>query len=368
MNGLINQGKDISFQIYITEKNRSLFEPLTSRGNITLFVIKNHRSQFKKIVFRLLLLIGSEWLYVLADRLLNGHIAKIMDDNSDLIYSPTTYLFPFNCSRPTLISLHDIQHVHFPEFFSWIRVKERSMMTRISTTRATFIQASTYFIKNDLISNIKGLDSDKIIVISEGVDLKSFQLSKKSNRAREAYSLPQKYLLYTAQLWPHKNHLTILKALKYIKQKYGQEIPLVMTGAKYSAAPIIFNYIKQQGLKMTFYLGLVPFEDIVALYHEATFYITAVLYESSSLPILESVAAGLPIIASDIPSNREMSEKLKLNLFSPLDEIELGELILRLWGNDDVMEDQIRHNTAVIQQYDWGHVAGQYLEFIKERI
>src|SRR4030095_6012975 len=106
-------------------------------------------------------------------------------------------------------------------------------------------------------------------------------------RVRSKYAIPATYLFFPAQLWHHKNHLLVLRALLKLKQE-GLTIPLVLVGAQFSAAAGIFQFIKEHKMQYVHYLGKVPFDDLVALYQGARFMITAVLYESSSLPILEA--------------------------------------------------------------------------------
>src|SRR5262249_27835395 len=144
---------------------------------------------------------------------------------------------------------------------------------------------------------------------------------------RTKYRLPENFLFYPAQLWPHKNHITVLRALNGLKANHGLEIPLVLTGATFSAADQIFGYVKANGMDYVHYLGKVPFTDLASLYRSARFVITSVLYESSSLCILEAAAAGTPVIASRTPPNVEMSRVLDLNLFEPLDKEELMLLL-----------------------------------------
>jgi glycosyltransferase involved in cell wall biosynthesis len=110
------------------------------------------------------------------------------------------------------------------------------------------------------------------------------------------------------------------------------------------------------------YLGKVPFNDIINLYRHARFFITATLYESSSLPILEAAASGTPIIASKTPPNEEMGSILDLNLFDPLDVDNLCHLIYSIWNRDSLIQRQIEHNRHNINYYSWDSAAKKYME------
>jgi glycosyltransferase involved in cell wall biosynthesis len=139
-----------------------------------------------------------------------------------------------------------------------------------------------------------------------------------------------------------------------------------LTGARYEASQGIFDYIAQHDLgDQVRYLGLVPFEDIVGLYQAARFLITAVLYESSSIPILEAAAAGTPIIASRTPPNEELSERLHMTLFTPTDDAELAETLSAVWDDTELVQRQIEANRDGIQYYSWDNAAREYLKVLQ---
>ena len=361
LEAFIKIGGPHRFQIYAC-KERS-YEHLKHYGaseNVEVVPLRDlDRPGFAMILAALFT--GSPRIYEPVHKWLYNNAAKTMDGLSDIIYTPTTTLFPFNCKKTTIISMHDIQHVHSPEFFSRRELRERKIYFQISAERADYIQASSEFIKRDLLNHFKNLREDRIAVIHEGVDVETFSKKREVSYLAQKYGIPDSFLFFPAQLWPHKNHITVLKALLRLKN----EIPIVMTGAAYSAAGQIFNFIKEHNMKNVFHLGLVPFEDMPSLYQKARFLIAAGLYESSSLPVLEAAASGLPIIASRIPSIVEMNKILKINLFEPLDYEALAGLIQSLWADEPSVREQISFNKKHIEYYSWENVALKYLQLFE---
>jgi glycosyltransferase involved in cell wall biosynthesis len=245
-------------------------------------------------------------------------IREKLDAASDVIYTPTVALLCLDNRKPTLLSMHDIQHVHYPEFLSWPRRLSRRITYGLSASYANYFQASSDFIKQDMLANYRQISPEQIEVIPEGVNLREFAFPRDTAPLVMRHELPGRFLFLPAQLWPHKNHLTVLKALKRIEERHGYQIPLVLTGAKYAGASAIFKFLAEHKMDYVRYLGRVTFDDLVGLYQSASFLVSAGLYESNSLPVLEAAAAGTPIIASDIPPNRELEATLQLNLFDPL--------------------------------------------------
>jgi glycosyltransferase involved in cell wall biosynthesis len=257
--------------------------------------------------------------------------------------------------------MHDVQQFTYPQFFSRKELLQRKTRYLLSAKLASHHQASSSFMKNDLIKHFNFLQPSNISVIPEGVNVEEFSMQSDVNIS-EKYFLPKRFLYFPAQLWSHKNHITVLKALELLNQTKNIKIPLVLTGASYSGSNEIFSFIEKHPELEVFYLGKVPFKDIVALYKQARFFITAVLYESSSLPFLEAAASGCPVIASNTPPNQEMCQILRAELFDPLDYDSLANLLERVWDDDNLISIQARHNKNAINYYHWNNIALRYLK------
>jgi len=262
--------------------------------------------------------------------------------------------------------MHDILQFHYPEFFTKQELFFRKIVFQLSAEQASYFQASSNFIKKDLLEHYHNLKEEQIIVIPEGVNIETFGKAQNTVSVNKQYGIPDNFLFFPAQLWPHKNHITVLKALKKIEAEQKLKIPLVLTGAQDSASKIIFDFISKNKMDYVFYLGKVPFEDILKLHQKATFLITAVLYESSSLPILEAAASGTPVIASKTPPNEEIGQILKLNLFEPMNVPELSGLLLTLWPDAIAAKKQISYNKDHIPYYSWNNAAQKYLNFFEK--
>ena len=363
LQGLANVAGDYSLQLYVTKANQHIFESFRTIPHMETVVVAD--SGLRRTLAKGSVLTGSESLHrTIADKAL-GPWTRVMDEGSDIIYVPTTVLFPYTYRRPTLLSMHDIQQIHYPQFFNRADLFSRRIKYGLSARLATFFQASSQFIKEDLLAAFPFLNAEQIVTIPEGVDIDKFS-SKVAVNVTTKYGIPKDFLFFPAQLWPHKNHITVLKALERLRSLHGLTIPLVLTGAKPAGAEQILSYISENGLSSVHYLGVVPFEDLVALYQSARFFITAVLYESSSLPLREAAAAGCPVIASSTPPNREAAQILKIELFTPTDYIELADLLRRVWEDDLLARDHASCNRKAVEYFSWDNTARRYLEFIEK--
>jgi glycosyltransferase involved in cell wall biosynthesis len=262
-------------------------------------------------------------------------------------------------------SIHDIQQVHFPEFFTPEEHVEREASFAKCVDHATVIQASSRYMAQDFCDHFPKLDESNVEVIPEGVDIELFARDDQEDDVTERYGLPDSFLFTPAQLWHHKNHITTLKALKQLRDG-GLSLPWVLTGAEYSAAEGIFEFVRENGLEdQIFYLGVVPFEDVIALHHRARFLVTASLYESSSLPVLEAAASGTPIVAGRIPPHEEMAEHLEMRLFAPTDDEELAAVLEEAWADEETSRAQAEANRDGVQRYSWDNAALMYVQLFE---
>jgi len=366
LDGFVKTGIDHKFQLYVTKRNVHLFEKYRSLNNFDIIEVPD--SGFKKALRIGAFASLSENFYKFACDILYSENCRIMDEASDLIYTPTTFLFPYKTRKRTLISMHDLQQFHYPQFFSKPELFNRKIHYGLTAKLADYIQASSQFIKDDILFHYKNINEKQVVVISEGVNIEMFSKDKETSYLCSKYNIPDNFILFPAQTWHHKNHITLLKSLYMIKNKYNLEIPLVLTGKPAAASHNISNYIKENGLDFVYNLGLIPVEDLSALYKKAKFLVNPSLFESSSLPILEAAASGTPVIASDIPPNIEMGKNLKLNLFKALNYTELAELIFSVWKDQTLIKEQSKFNSEHISIYSWDNVATQYLSFMKSVI
>ncbi len=359
-----------TFRLFCRTGNQQAFEPFRSREGFEIVVVNDREYWFRLKLARLMLLSFSERFYEFANDMIFRPICEQMDRDVDLVYTPSQVLRYFHGKKPSVLSMHDLLHVQHPEFFGWARKLSRRITFNLSARRATFFQASSEFIRQEFLRHFDSISPERIGVIRDGVLLEHFAQPVDTSFLPLTYKIPDRFLLYPAQHWRHKNHMTLLRALQKIEISRGLQIPLVLTGTACTAkaAPVL-NFVKQHSMSYVHYLGKVPALDLVALYQKAAYLVMPSLYESNSLPILEAAAAGTAIIASNIPPNQELGRIFQLNLFEPQDSGALATLILELWhGKPEVALAQVRHNRVAITAFSWQKSAQEYLQVFEQVI
>jgi len=316
-----------------------------------------------RLVDRLSRLPGLDPLHVpIRNRRMSG-VAELIAARCDAVLFPLSFMAMYRLRVPSIVSFHDLQHETYPQFFSWRVLRDRRIRFGATFRHATLLQASSNAMRDEAL-RIYGrwLAPERIAVIPEGVDYEAFCADPGVDCRRE-YGLPEEFLLYPAQLWHHKNHLRLLEALDRLRGSEGCNIPLVLTGAEFEAAPAIRRFISERHLdQQVFLLGKVPYAALRALYRQASYVLSASLHESSCLPVLEAAASGSPLIVSDIAPNRESARVFKLRLFDPLDVGSITATLSEAWKARHGNRQAAESNRDAARRFDWSVIADMYLE------
>jgi glycosyltransferase involved in cell wall biosynthesis len=160
-------------------------------------------------------------------------------------------------------------------------------------------------------------------------------------RVCERYRLPREFWLYVAHLYPHKNHQRLLEAYQQLKRQDPRAWPLVLRGDKQPVGPDISELIRRFGLAED--VILVPRldrGDLPALYSAASALVFPSLYEGAGMPVLEALACGCPVAASEIPAVREFAGGAAY-YFDPLASHGMAAAMAALAG-DSSSRDRLR--------------------------
>lgn len=142
--------------------------------------------------------------------------------------------------------------------------------------------------------------------------------------------LPDQFLFYPAQFWPHKNHVLVLDALRVLRTEYGLDMPAVFTGSDKGNLTYVKQIARDTGVDdLTLFLGFVSRKRLTYLYQQAFALVFVTFFGPDNLPPLEAFALGCPVIASDIPGAREQLGNAAV-LVNPVSAEALSEAIHRL--------------------------------------
>ena len=220
-----------------------------------------------------------------------------------------------------------------------------NILFRNGARYATLLLADSEIGKEDILNfyGSYGVTADRVKVLPylPASYLAANVSESELQRVRTIYNLPERYLFYPAQFWPHKNHARIVQALSLLKKSYRLKMPVVFCGSHSGAIRErtfreVMSLSSQLGLeKEIHYLGYVPDEDMSGIYAAAVALVMPTFFGPTNIPVLEAWAFGCPVLTSDIRGIREQVESAAL-LVNPRSVEAIAEGIYRLWTDESL--------------------------------
>ncbi|MCX7858325.1 MAG: glycosyltransferase family 4 protein [Deltaproteobacteria bacterium] len=277
----------------------------------------------------------------------------------DLIHFPHQQFV--KCKLPTVYNPHDLQHLHYPQFFRSEDIELRNMIYKTGCAYAYAVIAESQWVKNDIISNY-GINPEKVTVIMRGAPTQLYEpVSEKILlKLKKKFKLPETFVLYPAQTWPHKNHIRLLEAISLLHTKEALSIKLVCTGKKNEFWPVIKKRIRELRLEeQVRFLGFVSPVEIRALYRIAQFVIFPSLFEGGGFPVVEAFSEGVPCACSSVTSLPEYGGDAVL-YFDPT-SVESIAHALYLMSTDSHLRKTLKEKGKERSKlFDWHKTAKTY--------
>jgi glycosyltransferase involved in cell wall biosynthesis len=265
------------------------------------------------------------------------------DCGVELMIYPVAIPLAFEAGVPYIMAVHDLQHrlqPEFPEVSADGEWERREHRYRNGTRCATLLLADSEVGKEDILHfyGPYGVTPDQVKVLPflPASYLSADVSDAERQRVRELYGLPERYVFYPAQFWPHKNHHRLVQALGILKEGHGLTVPIVLLGSYTGAIrercfAEVMALSRRYGLEADIhYLGYVPDEDMSGIYAEADALVMPTFFGPTNIPVLEAWAFGCPVLTSDIRGIREQVEDAGI-LVDPRSAEAIAAGIHRLW-------------------------------------
>lgn len=278
----------------------------------------------------------------------------------DVVHFPTQNFIL--CAMPSIYNPHDLQHLHFPQFWTPETIAWRETVYPAGCYFAHTVAVGSEWVKNDVVRHYQ-ISPEKIQVIREAPSTQSFPTPTQASlsKVKEKYGLDQPFAFYPAVTWSHKNHVRLLKALAYLRDARGVNVNLVCTGSRYDHHwPPIDACLENLKLRtQVTFLGLVPDEELRAIYCLGRLLVLPTLFEANSLPIFEAWQEGLPVACSDIPALVEQVSDAAL-VFNPMRVEAIAEAVARVFLDSRLREDLRARGFQRLQEFSWERTARTY--------
>ncbi len=215
----------------------------------------------------------------------------------DCIVSPLFGGLPFTrhtefVDIPHVVAIPDALALTKPDLFSSAFLRGRARLYETARSASQTVTVSNYA-RDQLLKHLK-LPPDDVRVAYHGSEL--------SGKAELVPELPETYVFYPANLWPHKRHHLLFEAMKLIWQRRS-DLHLVLTGGRGSGE---FPPVPEQFSDRMHDLGYVSDGQLVTLYQKAEALLFTSEHEGFGMPLVEAMNNGCPVICSPLTAIPEI--------------------------------------------------------------
>jgi len=266
---------------------------------------------------------------------------------------------------PSVVTIHDLMFidkpVDTPSEVSFAKKLYLREMERYTCRRAEVL-APVSEATAEVAVRLFGNERKRIFVVPNPLD-DSFHPAalEDVNEFRERFKLPRHFWLYVAHPYPHKNHARLFSAYKKFRDTSQCTWPLVLRGDSAKGNELLAQMALDLGIaESVVWLPRLSSKDMVRLYSAATAMIFPSLYEGCGIPVLEAMACGCPVTASDIMTTKEFAGDAAL-MFDAANVDAIVRAMLRFLADPALRESCSTKGRLKAEQYSSRNTAGRLL-------
>jgi glycosyltransferase involved in cell wall biosynthesis len=263
---------------------------------------------------------------------------------------------PLVCPCPQVTMFHDLQHIRHPEYFRWFDLPFWKVLlygsAHISRLLVTPSQASA----DDVVRHYR-LPARKVRVTWLGVDPVFFQVAQRRR--------PEKFLLAVSTLHPHKNLDGLLRAFAEFRRE-RPEFRLTVCGLHGFFTGPLQQLRESLGLaEAVDFPGWIPRKDLHDLYARAWAFVYPSLFEGFGIPVVEAMAAGIPMACSNIEPIAGIADDAALR-FDPRDPAAMVAALRSITGDEALRQRLAQAGPRRAAEFSWRKTAELTLAALRE--
>jgi len=336
-----------SYYLFVSPLNLKLFENL---GDNFIRIIIPLKRDIR--LFRVLL----EQTYI------PWYIRKL---KVDLLFSPNNMAVLFPGCRQVLtmqapLLIRSLRQQHAPREVSWIKARFYDIALPLSIKKADLIVAVSTDIKHRLLQQF-AIPDKKIIVIHEGVDLDAFAAKDENDQSFNC-GINGPYILFLSTFYKYKNADKLLLAFAKAKVKYQIPHKLVFVGKDHGKQRVFLDTLAGKlGVKEEVqFVGEQPHNRVAGFYRRADVFVYPSSVETFGLPVLEAMACGVPVIASNRMSLPEVVGDAGV-IIDPDNITTFALALKRVLMDGDLRQSLIERGYQRVKQFSWAKTASETL-------
>jgi len=278
--------------------------------------------------------------------------------NPDILFVPA-HTLPLIYPKKTVVTLHDLGFKHFPELYTPTDILYHNWAMNHSIKHSSHIIAISEFTKKDILANYT-IDPAKISVIYEGYNEEEFKPVKSKKPG-----LP--YILFIGRLEEKKNIVGMIRAYWILRQEKNIRHQFILAGNPGFGSEKIKAEIEKlpKEVKNDIILpGYVSQERYIELLKNADILFFCSFFEGFGLPLLEAMACGVPVVASNRTSIPEVTGKAAL-LVDPKKPFEMAVALSKIINDTATRNALISKGLTRATLFSWKKTAEKTLALLE---
>lgn len=265
-------------------------------------------------------------------------------------------------------TIADLVSVRVPGTFTRFYDSYRKLSVPAAARRSAHIIAISESTKRDIVELIRVLP-EKITTIHLGVDASFAPVadSAQLRRTRERFGLPDRFILHVGAVERQKRLESLMQAAAGVLEA-GLVDAVVLAGEEGRGADNVRRVVAELGMsERVKFLGYVPQEFMASLFTLARCAVYPSWYEGFGMPVLEAMACGTPVIASNASSLPEVGGDAAV-LLSPGDIGAMTQALEQLLTDERQRVDRVRRGLARAKRFTWEVCAARHVEVFRRFI
>lgn len=293
----------------------------------------------------------------------NRALDVLLDGRYDVFHASQHMANPPRKSKLTA-TIYDMTCWLMPEMHTAANISATKRYAERILRRADGLMAVSECSRNDAV-RILGLREESIHVIHPGVSRAFFDATKPDRECvRQTYGIRKPYLLFVGCVEPRKNLEKAMDAWDMLAPSVRRDFELVVAGPLgWNSDRIAARWLRPDtGIR---YLGYIPTKYLPALMAGASVFLYPSYYEGFGFPVLEAMAAGTPVITSNVSSLPEITGDAAL-LVNPRCAAEIADAVRQVLCSPGLGQQMRAAGIRRAEQYQWGECARKSLEFFRK--
>ncbi|MFC7501998.1 glycosyltransferase family 4 protein [Nocardioides sp. GCM10030258] len=265
--------------------------------------------------------------------------------HADLLHCPANF-GPVVRALPTVVTVHDLLPLRHPEWVPGGRAAAVRWLSRRTIAAADRIIADSEATASD-IRQLTGRVSHDIDVVMLGAPTPPL--------VRRAALPARPFVLSGGNRMPHKNFERLIEAWTLIPEAERPRLLITGSHGDDPLRDVVRRCRLEDDVEL---LGWVSGDELAGLYSSASAYVFPTMFEGFGLPVLEAMAAGCPVIGSDLPVLREVGGDAMV-YFEPTSPVGIANAVRQVVGDHDQQRELQAAGHLRVQQLTWEQTASR---------